>query len=70
MDATVRVRIPVTARSAEAAESEVEDAMVVNALGELSGRGLADALQDRDVVDAEEPHTPTHAIAVASPGPP
>ncbi|MEW2484520.1 hypothetical protein AB0876_33515 [Mycobacterium sp. NPDC049093] len=54
VDATVRVRIPITARSADVASSEVDDRMVLNALGELSGRSLADALQDRDVVDVEE----------------
>ncbi|WP_308160192.1 hypothetical protein [Mycolicibacterium goodii] len=54
VDATVRVRVAVTARSAEAASSGVDDAMVVTALAELSGRGLSDALQDRDVVDVEE----------------
>ncbi|MCA4727224.1 hypothetical protein [Mycolicibacterium fortuitum] len=54
VNATVRVLIPVTASSAEAAESAVDDNMVVNALAELSRRGLADALQDHDVIDVED----------------
>lgn len=54
VDATVRVRISVLAHSADAATSEVDDDMVVNALSQLRGRSLADALQDRDVVDTEE----------------
>lgn len=54
VDATVRVRVPVSAYSAEAAASEVDDEMVVEALSQLRGRSLADALQDCDVVDTEE----------------
>ncbi len=52
VDATVRVRIPVRARNADAAASEVSDDMVVAALGGLPD--LADALQEHDVVDTEE----------------
>ncbi|OKH61107.1 hypothetical protein EB73_31140 [Mycobacterium sp. SWH-M3] len=53
VDATVRVRIVVAARNADVASSELDDGMVVGALAELTGRGLADALQDTDVVDVE-----------------
>jgi hypothetical protein len=54
VDAVVRVRIPVSARSADAAASVVDDDMVVNALSELRGRSLAEAVQDHDVVDTED----------------
>lgn len=53
VDATVRVRIVVSARNADVASSEVDNGMVVGALAELTGRGLSDALQDTDVVDVE-----------------
>jgi hypothetical protein len=39
-DATVRVRIPITARNADAAAGSVGDEMVVAALFELRGSGL------------------------------
>lgn len=54
VDVTVRVRIAVSAHSADAAGSEVSDAMVQNAVAELRGGLLADAIQDHDVVDVEE----------------
>lgn len=55
VDATVRVRIPIAARSADAAAGRVDDDMVVAALAELRSTGLlSDALQDTDVVDTEE----------------
>lgn len=55
VDATVRVRVTVRARNADDAESEVDDAQVVDALMELANRrsALSDALRDRDVVDTE-----------------
>ena len=54
VDVTVRVRIAVSAHSADAAGGEVSDAMVQNAVAELRGGLLADAIQDHDVVDVEE----------------
>ncbi|UQX13400.1 hypothetical protein [Candidatus Mycobacterium methanotrophicum] len=54
VDATVRVRVAVRAANADAAASEVDDDMVVNALSELRGRSLEVALQDHDVVDTED----------------
>ena len=54
VDATVRVRIPVRAPSADDAASGVDDDMVVNALSELRGRSLEVALQDHDVIDTED----------------
>ncbi|WP_256277789.1 hypothetical protein [Mycolicibacterium grossiae] len=54
VDATVRVRIPVTSRSADAAGGEVTDRMVQEAIAALGSGGLADAIQDHDVVDVEE----------------
>lgn len=53
-EATVRVRIPVTSHSADAAGSEVTDQMVQAAIADLRGALLADAIQDHDVVDVEE----------------
>lgn len=55
VDARVRVRVTVRARNADDAESEVDDALVVDALMELANRrsALADALRDRDVIDTE-----------------
>lgn len=54
VDATVRVRIAVTSNSADAAAERVDDEMVLNALAELRGQSLANALHDHDVVDTEE----------------
>lgn len=55
VNATVRVRIPVSGRNPDAAATRVDDDMVVAALAELRGTGLlADALQDIDVIDTEE----------------
>lgn len=54
VDATIRVRIPVSSHSAEAAEGEVTDQMVQQAIAELRGPLLADAIQEHDVVDVEE----------------
>lgn len=53
--ATVRVRIAVSAGSADAAAGLIDDDMVVAALAELrSAVQLSDALRDTDVVDTEE----------------
>ncbi|GAB4666392.1 hypothetical protein [Mycobacterium avium] len=54
VDATTRVRIFVSSHSAEAAEGEVTDQMVQQAIAELRGPRLADAIQEHDVVDVEE----------------
>lgn len=54
VDATVRVRIPVSSPSADAAAGEVDDSMVVEALSQLRGRNLEVALQDHDVIDTED----------------
>ncbi|KMV13873.1 hypothetical protein ACT17_32970 [Mycolicibacterium conceptionense] len=55
VSATVRVRVPVRARNAEDAESQVDESLVVDALMELASRrsALSDALLDHDVVDTE-----------------
>jgi hypothetical protein len=54
VDATVRVRIPGTSHSADAAGSEVTDQLVQEAMAALGSGGLADAIQDHDVVDVED----------------
>lgn len=54
VDATIRVRIPVSSHSADAAGGEVTDQMVLDAIAVLRGPLLADAIQDHDVVDVEE----------------
>lgn len=54
VDVTVRVRVGVTARNADAAESEVDDDKLLDAIDALGRSGLADAIQDHDVVDVEE----------------
>ncbi|WP_006244167.1 hypothetical protein [Mycolicibacterium tusciae] len=54
VDATVRVHIRVTSHSADAAGGEVTDRMVQEAIAELGSRGLADAIQDHDIVDVED----------------
>ncbi len=54
VDATVRVRIPVSSHCADAAGGEVTDQMVEAAIAQLRGALLTDAIQDHDVVDVEE----------------
>jgi hypothetical protein len=54
VDATVRVRIPMSAHHADTAAGKVTDEMVVDAVQALGARLLADAMQDHDVVDVEE----------------
>lgn len=54
VDVTVRVRIPVSSHSADAAGSEVTDQLVAAAIAELRGSLLTDAIQEHDVVDVEE----------------
>lgn len=54
VDATVRIRIPVSSHSSDSAASAVTDEMVVDAISALRGRLLADAVQEHDVVDVEE----------------
>lgn len=54
VDVTVSIRLRVSAHSAEAAASLVDDEMVRNELLGLDGRALTDALQDHDVIDTEE----------------
>lgn len=54
VDATVRVRVSVTAHSAEAAEGLVTDRMVVDAVRQLEQWQLGDAVQEHEVIDVEE----------------
>lgn len=54
VDATIRLRIPVSSHSADAAAGEVTDQIVQQAIAELRGPLLADAIQEHDVVDVEE----------------
>jgi hypothetical protein len=54
VDATVRVRIPVSAHHSDTAAGKVTEEMVVAAVQSLGSRMLEDAVQDHDVVDDEE----------------
>jgi hypothetical protein len=54
VDATVRVRIPVSAHHSDTAAGMVTDEMVLAAIESLRGRLLADAVQEHDVADVEE----------------
>lgn len=54
VDVTVRVRIPASAHSADAAASTITEEMAAAAVGALRPDLLADAVRDFDVVDVEE----------------
>ena len=54
VDVTVRVRIPASAHSSDAAASTITEEMASAAVGELRPDLLADAVRDFDVVDVEE----------------
>jgi hypothetical protein len=54
VDATVRVRVTVSARNADAAAGEVDDYAIADAIQEMNRSLLHQAIQDRDVVDTEE----------------
>lgn len=54
VDVTVRVRIPASAHSSDAAASTITEEMASTAVGELRPDLLADAVRDFDVVEVEE----------------
>lgn len=54
VDATVRVRVSMSARNGDAAAGKVDDYAIADAIQEMSRETLYHAIQDRDVVDTEE----------------